>query len=228
MSTILCIDTSGPEAIVALSNAGHCIAYRNNTMQHDHAAFLQPAIAELMEAEAIHWAQVDAIAVSNGPGSYTGLRVGLASAKGLCFALNKPLITLSSLQVLAAAMLPLSKPLQHDEYFALCPMIDARRMEVFMAVYSPNLQNISAPAATILTPGMMDHLFQKHPVFFAGTGAAKWLNMIDHPAAVALPMVATHEALCSEAARAFDHGELANIAYAEPFYCKAFYQPHKQ
>ena len=227
MSYILCIDTSGPEAIVAIGKDGQCMAYRNNTQQNDHGSFLQPAIVELLEAQSLYWDQIDAIAVSNGPGSYTGLRVGLASAKGLCFALNKPLITLSSLKVLAAAMLPPTQPFQLDGHFALCPMIDARRMEVFMAVYNDSLETISAPAPVVLTAGMMDHFFEKHKVFFAGSGADKWMNLIDTPAAVALPNIAIYSALCSEAAKALHNGELADVAYAEPFYCKAFYQPQK-
>lgn len=222
---ILCIDTSNEHAIVALSHAGKVMAFRQHHQQQDHVAFLQPAILEMMAASGVSFSQIDAVAVSNGPGSYTGLRVGLASAKGLCFALNKPLITLSTLGVMAAAMQPIAAAHTVQDSFLLCPMIDARRMEVFVALYHPNLQIVLPPAPVVLDNLWLSEYLPAHSIYFSGSGAAKWMQMSKHPNALPIENVDITTALCMQAALSFQAGHFADTAYAEPFYCKSFYQP---
>jgi tRNA threonylcarbamoyladenosine biosynthesis protein TsaB len=138
MSLLLHIDTAVENASVCISKNGELIGIAENKNQKDHATWIQPAIQSLMKEAVYNLKELDAVAVSNGPGSYTGLRVGLATAKGLCFALNKPLITLSTLEVMTIAALNI--PISNINYF--CPLIDARRMEVFTAIYDISLKTI--------------------------------------------------------------------------------------
>ena len=133
MSLILNIDTASEKAHVSFAKNGLIINSLSCESQKEHASFLQTAIQQLTKNTNIFLTDIDAVAVTAGPGSYTGLRVGMASAKGLCYALKKPLITISSLEVLTISALDLFQ--NTGESVLLCPMIDARRMEVFTAVY---------------------------------------------------------------------------------------------
>ncbi|HSC55141.1 MAG TPA: tRNA (adenosine(37)-N6)-threonylcarbamoyltransferase complex dimerization subunit type 1 TsaB [Phnomibacter sp.] len=223
MSLILCIDTSLQLGSVSLSKNGECIAALYSDQQQEHASFLQPAIQRLMEQVGMPLSALDAVAVSNGPGSYTGLRVGLASAKGLCFALNIPLITISSLQVMAHAMQ--QQVGAGNSSYLLCPMIDARRMEVFTAVYDAALHEVQAPSAVVLTPDFLGDALKEHTIYFAGNGADKWMQMVESPNAKIISDIASVPSLCKLAYEQAQLQAWANLAYAVPFYCKAFYQP---
>ena len=175
MALILNIDTATEFASVCISNNNEVIAYEENLEQKSHASFLQPAIKKAMDNGQWSIENLDAIAVTNGPGSYTGLRVGLASAKGLCFALNKPLILLNTLDVMASASIEESgignKELVNETLF--CPMIDARRMEVFTAVYDTNLNTIIAPCAMILDNQSFAKELANNTIVFSGSGSSK-------------------------------------------------------
>ena len=133
MALILIIDSAFEQCVVALSNNEEVIAHEESIVQKDHASFLQPAIKKVCDTASLNLSSIDAIAVVNGPGSYTGLRVGLASAKGIAYVLNKPLLLLNTLDVLAFA---LQKESSLKTNILFCPMIDARRMEVFTALYN--------------------------------------------------------------------------------------------
>ncbi|MEO7306266.1 MAG: tRNA (adenosine(37)-N6)-threonylcarbamoyltransferase complex dimerization subunit type 1 TsaB, partial [Ferruginibacter sp.] len=137
MSLILNIDTASEKAHVSFAKNGMIIQSISSESQKEHASFLQSAIEQLTKTTGIILKDIDAVAVTSGPGSYTGLRVGMASAKGLCYALKKPLITISSLEVLTASALELIPGA--GENVLLCPMLDARRVEVFTAVYQNDL-----------------------------------------------------------------------------------------
>lgn len=134
MPLILHIDTATNYASICISKDDVVLGFEENAEQKNHASFLQPAIKAMFAKCNFNLSDIDAVAVTNGPGSYTGLRVGLASAKGLCFALNKALILLNTLQVMAAASIESKK--EEDIDILFCPMIDARRMEVFTALYA--------------------------------------------------------------------------------------------
>ncbi|MCU0335024.1 MAG: tRNA (adenosine(37)-N6)-threonylcarbamoyltransferase complex dimerization subunit type 1 TsaB [Chitinophagaceae bacterium] len=166
--------------------------------------------------------QLSAVAVNNGPGSYTGLRVGLASAKGLCFALQKPLITLWATQLLAAAMQQQVGPATGASF---CALIDARRMEVFTQTFDSQLQPVDECRAVVLDVGFQAAALQQGPVYFGGSGAAKWQGICQHPQAHWPPPAGQAEAFAQLAAAALAAGQLADLAYAEPFYAKAFYTP---
>ena len=137
MALIISIETSGSVASVALAKNGESLAFRESKTQKEHASFIQPAIQEVLNDSGIALKHIDAVSVSVGPGSYTGLRVGLASAKGICYALKKPLITIGTLRIIAhAAQIKIKNFSSVDDYFII-PMIDARRNEVFTAIFDP-------------------------------------------------------------------------------------------
>ena len=140
MNTILHIDTAGPDALIGISQDLQVIASKQNNLSNTHGEFVQAGVEELCKATALQLKDIDAIAVTMGPGSYTGLRVGLASAKGLAFALNKPLIGLSTLSLLAKAaighLIETRIALLEDKQLQVFSMIDARRMEIFGAIYN--------------------------------------------------------------------------------------------
>jgi tRNA threonylcarbamoyladenosine biosynthesis protein TsaB len=223
MSLILCIDTALQIGSVSLSKNGRCIAVKYSNQQQEHASFLQPAIKMMLEEAGLAFSSLDAVAVSNGPGSYTGLRVGLASAKGLCFALNIPLLTISTLEVMAMAM----KTQLADKKmpYLLCPMIDARRMEVFTALYNHEMTEILPAAAVVLEPAFLAEYAAKSVIVFAGNGANKWMTLAAMDNALLIENMETSASFATLAAQYYHENKMANLAYAEPFYCKAFYQP---
>eukprot|EP01035_Chromulina_nebulosa_P008319 gene8319-11275_t len=177
MALILNIDTTGQQGLVTLAKDGVSLASLMDDQPMQHASFLQPAIKKLMADAGYKLSELDVVAVSNGPGSYTGLRVGLASAKGLCHALNKPLITLNTLQVMAKTAIeqnaenPSFKPLDSGSSVVYCPMIDARRMEVFFALYDGDAKEVLAPSAAIVAEDFLREKLNSMSILFFGNGA---------------------------------------------------------
>lgn len=218
MSLILHIDTATETAQVGFSKEGQPLLSLSNTSQRDHAAFLQAAIQQLVEQAKVNLTALDAIAVVAGPGSYTGLRVGMASAKGLCYALQKPLINLSTLEVLAVA----ARQQINDEAVAFCPMIDARRMEVFTAVYSNQLKLLHPPSALILHASSFSAVLEHQKVLFIGNGAAKWRSICQHINASFAAISITPAALAELSHKYYTQQVFSDLAYAEPVYLKEF------
>lgn len=163
MSYILHINTALDNASVSLAENEHVIEERLSNSQKEHASFLQVAIAEITTIAGISLKNLSAVAVVNGPGSYTGLRVGLSGAKGICFALSIPLITINTLEWMAAAA-------SQDEADLFCPMIDARRMEVFTAMYNHEKIEVTPPTAMILEPDSFKQIWRLKKSFFSETG----------------------------------------------------------
>jgi tRNA threonylcarbamoyladenosine biosynthesis protein TsaB len=159
-----------------------------------------------------------AISVSNGPGSYTGLRIGLSTAKGLCYALQIPLITINTLKMMADASSNLPVDL-------LCPMIDARRMEVYTAVYNKQLDELTPVHNRILDGESFSDILQMNKVAFIGNGSAKFMSLISHKNAVFYSQSYNAKHLVALAFKAFQKAEYADLAYVEPCYGKAFYSP---
>jgi tRNA threonylcarbamoyladenosine biosynthesis protein TsaB len=220
MAVLLCIDSSTTHASVAVAKDGVLLGLKTNTTQKDHASFLQPAIHTLLDELHVTLKEVQAIAVTTGPGSYTGLRVGLASAKGLCFALNIPLIGLHTTQVISAAA---RKQIQESEGFLLCPMIDARRMEVFTALYSPELKEMSAITPKILTEDSFAEVLEQQMVYFFGDGSAKWQNICKSSKARFLTTNWNSEDMILLAEQSFNSQLFLSLAYSAPEYGKGFY-----
>lgn len=228
MSLILNIDTATEFASVCISKSGTVLAFEENKEQKNHASFLQPAIKKMCSNVHCTMQDIDAIAVTNGPGSYTGLRVGLASAKGLCFALNKPLIMLNTLEVMAFAVMEemRSKQLKTDETtnsILLCPMIDARRMEVFTALYDMELNEMLSPTAMILNSDSFANELGKHHIVFSGSGSFKMkdLQVNNNAAFSSLHYSAKNMIALSE--KKLMQKQFDDLAYAAPNYCKAFF-----
>jgi tRNA threonylcarbamoyladenosine biosynthesis protein TsaB len=224
---LLHIHTATEQAYVALSKGDTLLAERSNNDSKQHAAFLHVAIAEMMNAVSESLQVLDAISISNGPGSYTGLRVGLAAAKGLCFALQKPLIALNTLEVMAAAMQAYlhRQAIVMNNNCLLCPMIDARRTELFMAGYNGMLELLLEPSAIDMRENdKLEALLRKQNSIFAfGSGAQKFadsfsqfnINMI-HNAPLVLAQVQL-------ALNAYEKSLFADVAYSEPYYLKQVY-----
>lgn len=220
MAIILYIDTALDHGGVCLSQDNHLLAAKSNTIWQQHAAFLQPAIQEIFKETGLQFGDLNAIAVSNGPGSYTGLRVGLASAKGLCYALDKPLILLNTLEIMAASFAQ-QYAIQQS---LLCPMIDARRMEVYTALYNANLQIIIPPDAMILSANFMQEQLSKDSIYFFGSGSSKLLEFL--PTANDYIIENFHYATADMiplAIQQYSKKQFDSVAYSEPFYIKPFF-----
>ncbi|KQB99007.1 tRNA (adenosine(37)-N6)-threonylcarbamoyltransferase complex dimerization subunit type 1 TsaB [Pedobacter sp. Hv1] len=219
MATILQIETATPVCSVALAINGETIALKEQAAQNIHASSLTLFIEEVMQTAGLKYKDLDAIAVSKGPGSYTGLRIGVSTAKGLCFALDKPFIAIPTLKMMANGFL-----LQHPNYGGLiCPMIDARRMEVFTAVYTNKLQEIEAVNAKIVDEKSFILELNQHYVTFIGDGAEKCIPVLDHQNAHFSNLNFNSAANMSSLAKeAFDNQNFEDVAYFEPFYLKDF------
>jgi tRNA threonylcarbamoyladenosine biosynthesis protein TsaB len=227
MALILNIDTATSYAGVCLSKDTEILSTRSHQYQKDHAAFLQPAIEEILKETSIKLNEIDAVAVTGGPGSYTGIRVGLASAKGICYALNKPLIMLNTLSVIAQAAIEYAgaELLINDTIFY--PMIDARRLEVFGGGYNHQLFEIEKSRAIILNQAFIDQLNCHSFVIFCGDGAKKLQQFILPNNYSIINSQHTVNQMIKLSESAFQEKLFANLAYAEPLYIKDFYQPIK-
>lgn len=221
MNIILNIDTAGSRAQVSLAKEGIVLDGLSSVSQKDHAGFLQPAISSLLQQQGLTVQQLAAVAVSAGPGSYTGLRVGMASAKGLCYALNIPLINISTLEIMAAGM-QLPEEANNGNRL-LCPMIDARRMEVFTALYTPALELIMPAAALLLEPGSFGNYLTDHTMYFSGSGAAKWEAVCRHENARFIPADNSPGPMATLSFKRYQSGSFTQLVDSEPIYVKEVY-----
>lgn len=214
MSLILSLDTSTQNCSVALHDTGKLITQELVAEEGSHSKALTLLIEKVMKTAGRSLSELSAVAVSNGPGSYTGLRIGLATAKGICFALDKPLICLPTLQVLASAV-----PIESDSL--LLPLLDARRMEVYAAVYNTELQEVSPQEAHILN----QESFQGFaPVVAFGNGSAKWQASCRHPSITFLkgPLLPEAQHMGKLAYEAFLNQKFENLVSKEPDYLKEY------
>jgi tRNA threonylcarbamoyladenosine biosynthesis protein TsaB len=218
MSLILHINTALSMGSVSLADDDRVIAERTSDQQSEHASFLQPAIRDLLQDQGLSLRDLSALAVVYGPGSYTGLRVGMACAKGICYALNLPLITVGTLEWMASAATGGEAPL-------ICPMIDARRDEVFTALYDRDGKEVRPPFAAILDGESFGPELQQGKVHFLGNGAEKFERMIQHANAIFTPVLpgCYHLSLLSRSR--FRLASFSEVTYTEPMYVKDFHTP---
>jgi tRNA threonylcarbamoyladenosine biosynthesis protein TsaB len=216
MAIILNIDTAVEMASVCLSNNTEVMKQAINENQKDHAAWLHTAIRDLVKDAGLRINDLNAVAISIGPGSYTGLRIGLAAAKGLCYALDISLIAINTLEMMAHAI-------KKESADFICPLIDARRMEVFTAVYNKALEEISKPFAMIVDKNSFADLLSSNTVIFCGNGSKKLQNILYHDNAIFSDSVATATDLVHISSKYFEEKKFANVAYTEPLYIKEFY-----
>ena len=222
MSCILHIETSTETCSVALSHDGASVFSKENFDGPSHASLLGVYVDEAMSFADSHALPVDAVAVSCGPGSYTGLRIGVSMAKGLAFGLNVPLVGLPTLEVMCVPVL-LGKDLEDDAM--LCPMIDARRAEVYAAVYERALHPLRPAGADIVEPGANPYLefLERGPVYFFGNGAGKCREALTHPNAHFVDDIRPLARwMFPLAEKAIAREEFRDVAYFEPFYLKEF------
>lgn len=216
MALILNIDTSAENASISLSEQQHCLCLLSNTGQKEHAAWLHVAIRQALVYAGKKIEHLDAVALTAGPGSYTGLRIGMAAAKGLCYALNIPVIAISTLEAMA------SVGTRADTGY-ICPMIDARRMEVFTALYNHELHPLIPPCAMILNKDSFAGHLQDDKIFFYGSGSHKFRTIIHHENAVFTEIPFNAEKLIPLSYKLFINKQFASLAYLEPLYLKEYY-----
>lgn len=237
---LLTIETASRVCSVALARDGVILDTRESSAPNAHSAVLTVFISELLASAGIEPTALDAVAISMGPGSYTGLRIGVATAKGLCYAIGKPMIAVPTLLGMAKGMWDLGcgmwDPLSqisdlrsqisdltsHIPFFV--PMLDARRMEVYCAVYDDHLSEVQATEAKIIDENSFADLLSAGGVIFAGEGAEKCRPLIgDHPNAKFITgFEASAKYLVPLAMERYKKGQFENLAYFEPFYLKDF------
>jgi tRNA threonylcarbamoyladenosine biosynthesis protein TsaB len=215
MALILLLETSTAKLSVALARDGKVIASRECEEPRLQASLTAPLVKEVLDSQGLTVADCNAVCVGKGPGSYTGLRVGVSTAKGLAFGAGLPLIAIGSLDVLVAGAAP-------DQASHIVPMIDARRMEVYTAVFSPDGEQLTPVEAKIIGPDSFASELAAGPVLFIGDGALKCREVITHPNArfeEAWPLASNMAGL---AQKAYDEKRFEDLAYFEPFYLKDF------
>ena len=214
---ILCIETSTTNCSVALANNGKVILVKEDyNTGYSHAESLHVFIEQLLKEAKVNLNQLSAIAVSKGPGSYTGLRIGVSAAKGLCYALNIPLISVNTLDSLVRQAGNIS-----NGY--IVPMLDARRMEVYSATYNNSFDCISETEALILNEESYTDLLSEKQTIFIGNGVTKFKEICVHPNAVFIEnKLPSAKELARVSFEKFKTKNFENVAYFEPFYLKDF------
>lgn len=216
MTRILLLETSTSSLSVALAVDGRVSAERVCSEPRRQASLTAPLVKEVLDEAGLSAADLDAVCVSKGPGSYTGLRVGVSTAKGLCFGAGIPLLSVGTLDILSAGAE------QAGDFRYIVPMIDARRMEVYTAVFSPAGQQLSPVEALVVGPEAFSAQLSEGPVLFIGDGAMKCREVLSSTNAhfrEANPMARD---MALPAQKAYEEKRFEDLAYFEPFYLKDF------
>ena len=221
MENIILIETSTALCSTALVENGVLTSYRESSAPKAHASLTAVFIQEMMDERGLTLADCDAVCVSKGPGSYTGLRVGVSTAKGLCFGSGKPLIAVGTLDTLVAQAAEEIAAGEGQAYRYIIPMIDARRMEVYTAVFE-NGKQITETAPVIVDENSFAEYLEQGPCLFIGDGAGKCADVIKHPNAHFCQCWPKASAMLVPALEAYRSGRLEDVAYFEPFYLKEF------
>ncbi|MDO4979335.1 MAG: tRNA (adenosine(37)-N6)-threonylcarbamoyltransferase complex dimerization subunit type 1 TsaB [Prevotellaceae bacterium] len=220
MSCILSIETSTDVCSVAMSENGQCIFKKEDHSGPNHAVSLGVFVDEALSFTDNHAIPLGAVAVSQGPGSYTGLRIGVSMAKGICYGRDVPLLAVPTLEVMAVPVL-LNHEIEEDAL--LCPMIDARRMEVYSAIYDRALKPLRETRADVVDGDTYREFLDRHPVYFFGNGAAKCMETISHPNAHLIKGIEPlAKYMFPLAERRWVQKEYEDVAYFVPFYLKDF------
>ena len=216
MALILSIETATTNCSVSLSKNGETLLLKEDyDSNYSHAERLHIFIEDILKEAKFERSQLDAIAVSKGPGSYMGLRIGVSAAKGLCFALNKPLISVSTLHALAHQV--------KNPDGVIVSMLDARRMEVYSAIYDSNYNEIRAIEAQILDENAFAEYLNQGKVYFVGNGVEKTKAIINHPNAVFLDnTLPSANEMSALAFNKYKISDTEDVAYFEPYYLKDF------
>jgi tRNA threonylcarbamoyladenosine biosynthesis protein TsaB len=221
LALILNIETATEVCSVALARDGKLLSIRESRGGYTHSENITVFINEAIQEAGVSLNELDAVAVSKGPGSYTGLRIGVSTAKGLCFALNKPLLAVNTLLSLANNFLTSDLKAQVSNLF--CPMLDARRMEVYCAVYDAALHEVAPTAAVIIDENSFGEILKTNTIYFFGNGAMKCKSILQHPNAIFVEDVyPSASAMIPLMEKIFAEKKFEDTAYFEPFYLKDF------
>jgi tRNA threonylcarbamoyladenosine biosynthesis protein TsaB len=224
LSRILYIETGTNICSVAIAENEKIIGIKESSDEKAHATQLTVFIGDLLKEADLKIAQLDAITVSKGPGSYTGLRIGVSAAKGLCYAADKPLISVSSLDSMAYGIKSHTQTmLGTNSIDLICPMIDARRMEVYTALYDNKIKQFSPIEALVVTEESFKKQLDQHKILFFGNGAAKCKPVIDHQNAFFIDdFTPSAQFMIPLALEYFSNKNFEDVAYFEPYYLKDF------
>jgi tRNA threonylcarbamoyladenosine biosynthesis protein TsaB len=216
LAIILNIETSTTNCSVSLSKEGEILVLKeDNNNKYSHAERLHSYIDEVLIEAKIPLSNLDAISISKGPGSYTGLRIGVSAAKGLCFAIDKPLISVATLEALAHQI--------KIEEGVIVSMLDARRMEVYSAVFNTEFQQIRDTQAQILDKQSFKDYLEEGKVYFIGNGVEKTKTLISHPNAVFIDnKLPSANEMSTLSYKKFKENSFEDVAYFEPYYLKDF------
>ncbi len=228
MERLILIETSTALCSVALAENDEIVSYKESSAPKAHASLTAVFIDEILKEQGLALADCDAVCVSMGPGSYTGLRVGVSTAKGLCFGSGKPLLAVGTLDTLVAqaadlSVIPdLTRNLPAQGFTHIIPMIDARRMEVYTAVFTPDGEQLTETSPVIIDENSFVEYLEAGPVLLIGDGAGKCADLIKHPNARFLQCHPHASAMLKPALKAYRSGDFKDVAYFEPFYLKEF------
>ena len=217
MALILNLETATTNCSVCLAKDGKVIAIKEyDSANYSHAEQLHNFIKEVLKEASFSLQDIDAVSVSTGPGSYTGLRIGVSAAKGLCFALDLPLISIPTLESMAHQLVV-------PEGHLIIPVLDARRMEVYSAVYNRDWEEIRATEAEIITEDSFKEYTGTHTVHIMGSGAEKCKGVLNHPNIVLdTTVVPSAREMGQLSQKKFEASDFENVAYFEPYYLKDF------
>ena len=219
MERIILIETSTALCSTALAEDGAIVSYKESSAPKAHASLTAVFIQAMLSERGLTIADCDAVCVSMGPGSYTGLRVGVSTAKGLCFGSRKPLLAVGTLDTLAAQAYAEAEA--DGNYRFIIPMVDARRMEVYTAVFENGVQ-ITETAPAIIDENSFSDLLEQGTCLFIGDGAGKCADAIKHPNAHFLQCWPKASSMLVPAMKAYKEKRFEDVAYFEPFYLKEF------
>lgn len=223
---ILCLETSTAVCSVALVENGNVIALRESLDGQNHAEKITVFIDEVMKEAGLAYKDLDAVATSMGPGSYTGLRIGVSTAKGLCYAMEKPLIAVDTLAAMAYGFKDYKTTGLQDYKLGsiLCPMIDARRMEVYTAFFNDKLERTSETEALVVDENSFMDMKQSHHLYLFGDGADKLASLFENDERITVveKFHCSASYMAKLADEAFKNNDFVDTAYFEPFYLKNF------
>ena len=226
MALILNIETATDICSVCLAHDGNLLCIAENKNPKSHASVLTPLIQKVLNKSKIDFHQLDAVAVSKGPGSYTGLRIGVAAAKGICYATGKQLLAINTLKAMTSFFIEENqKKIQNEkENILFVPLIDARRMEVYSAVFDYDLNFVRNTKAEILNENSFSDLSAKKKLYFLGDGTAKLKSFIKAKSNFILTdnFIVSSQGIISLSENAYLNKQFEDIAYFEPFYLKEF------
>ena len=223
MTHLLCFETATEICSVALSADAECIACEEDAEGHSHAEKILELTGRCLKKAGLSVSEIDAFCVSSGPGSYTGLRIGVSTAKGMGYALSKPIIAVPTLEGIANGAV-----MEHPEAEVFCPMIDARRMEVYCALYDPQGNPLTECTNLIVDENSFAAERPQKRILFCGNGAAKCQPLLQGTNSLFSSSGASARNLISPAYRRWQRQQFEDVAYFEPFYLKAFIagKPH--